>query len=89
MNLSEYIFSMIFFCLFLESKSKNNNHYAFILEFSFQSANRKKLEKHYEELVSITHLPQTSARIRFMIQDVMDFRKVRNIDFQKYDILID
>ncbi|CAF1205745.1 unnamed protein product [Rotaria sordida] len=42
---------------------------------SDKSTNRKNLEKHYNDLESIITQRQTSARIRFMIQDVMDFRK--------------
>jgi len=45
--------------------------------FFFQSPNRKALEKHYVELFNITLQRQTSARIRFMIEDLMDLRKVR------------
>ncbi|CAF1271490.1 unnamed protein product [Rotaria sp. Silwood1] len=45
------------------------------LKTSEKSPNRKLLEKYYNELESIITQRQTSARIRFMIQDVMDFRK--------------
>ena len=43
----------------------------------FQTVNRKKMEKNYEELVNIITQRQTSARIRFLIQDVLEMRKVR------------
>ncbi|CAM4941289.1 unnamed protein product [Rotaria socialis] len=39
------------------------------------AANRKILEKNYTDLFNITTHRQTSARLRFMIQDVMDLRK--------------
>ena len=46
--------------------------------FLFQSpANRKTLEKHYDELNKIIAEQKVSARIRFMIQDLMEERKVR------------
>ncbi|CAF3375859.1 unnamed protein product [Rotaria socialis] len=39
------------------------------------AANRQILEKNYTDLFIVTTHPQTSARLRFMIQDVMDLRK--------------
>lgn len=35
------------------------------------------MEKSYEELLNITNQRQATARIRFMIQDVLEMRKVR------------
>lgn len=42
----------------------------------FQMQNRKKLEKNYEDLANIIAHRQTSSRIRFLIQDVLEMRKV-------------
>ncbi len=48
-----------------------------MLFFSFQTANRKNLEKHYAELNSIIKQRQTSSRIRFLMEDLMEMRRVR------------
>lgn len=45
--------------------------------FSLQPANKTNLERHYRELESIVREQKTSARIRFMIQDLIELRQVR------------
>lgn len=47
-----------------------------MIMFYLQAANRKSLDKNYVDLENISTLRQTSARIRFMIQDLMDMKKV-------------
>ena len=39
--------------------------------------NKSNLEKHYRELDNIVKEQKTSARIRFMIQDLTELRQVR------------
>jgi hypothetical protein len=48
------------------------------LGFFFQAANKQNLEKHYRELDNIVKEHKTSARIRFMIQDLVELRQVSN-----------
>lgn len=38
--------------------------------------NKTNLEKHYRELDAIVKEQKTSARIRFMIQDLLELRQV-------------
>ena len=49
----------------------------------FQLANKQNLEKHYRELDHIIKEQKTSARIRFMIQDLMELRQVKNSSLRK------
>jgi len=48
-----------------------------LLFVSFQTQNRKSLDKNFGELANITTQRQASARIRFMIQDILEMRKVK------------
>ncbi len=41
-----------------------------------KAANKQNLEKHYRELDNIVREHKTSARIRFMIQDLVELRHV-------------
>ena len=60
---------------------KSLNVYLF---FFFKTKNRKALEKHYADLENIITQRQTSARIRFMIQDLLDLRRVREENINLY-----
>ncbi len=41
-----------------------------------KATNKQNLEKHYRELDNIVREHKTSARIRFMIQDLVELRHV-------------
>lgn len=54
----------------------------------FQAANKQNLEKHYRELDNIVREHKTSARIRFMIQDLVELRQVSlfSIDWRRFSM---
>ena len=56
-----------------------------------KSANRLNLEKHYKELDNIVREQKTSARIRFMIIDLVELRQVSDCSegMKRFEEMID